>query len=583
MNKLMTQYRDDLTKKLVEAMAEGDPLPWQKPWSSAQVRPFNPATKTRYRGGNVITLLEAAAEKGSADPRWLTFNQIQKAGLKVRKGATGVPIEYWLDLQRVPENNTKTRSTADDDALDSSANTEEDDDAKPRVVGRVYRVFNGEDVIGLAPLQVPEPTWTPSVRVQRLLQATGASVDHQAVLSLHSGMHLDLVAGYSVARDKIIMPPHETFKSLDDYAATLLHELAHWTGHPDRLARLERGDATAFGNEAYAKEELRAEISAYFLKNLLGIEGEVANHARYVGHWLTLLAKDRHEIYRAAKDASLITDYLIDADPELKAELDAVITLNGLTAKNLRDVEPVVENEVPAFDITGIVVPPPGVGREDARWPAFEALLREQASRFAIEAATLDDALETLSTSFTTLMNAARAKGYTDEEVNDLISAQLVTDLRGNSVREQRWAALVETVHRIGDPTYGAAMISTALTHLGKHYRAAIQDALAHHATGDEIDTRVRALIYGEKGRRPIDLAFVEALVNPRSLVEEDDADDVIGLTGGGAHVFDDDVMTHDSDDDDVTLSPLVGPNEGHAVVLDFIEDEHVGAVNQPA
>jgi len=51
-------------------------------------------------------------------------------------------------------------------------------------------------------------------------------------------------------------PATETFYS------TLFHEMAHWTGHPSRL---NRELSNRFGDDAYAMEELIAELASAFL------------------------------------------------------------------------------------------------------------------------------------------------------------------------------------------------------------------------------------------------------------------------------------------------------------------------------
>jgi antirestriction protein ArdC len=81
------------------------------------------------------------------------------------------------------------------------------------------------------------------------------------------------------------MPPFETFRDAESYAATLAHELCHWTKHDKRLARdfgrLRHGD------EGYAREELVAELGSAFLCADLGITPEVRpDHAAYIASWL---------------------------------------------------------------------------------------------------------------------------------------------------------------------------------------------------------------------------------------------------------------------------------------------------------
>ena len=81
----------------------------------------------------------------------------------------------------------------------------------------------------------------------------------------------------------------------------------HWTGHKTRLARDFSG---RFGNEAYAREELVAELGSAFLCASLGIVPTV-RHADYIGNWLTILKNDSRAIVSAASHASKASDFLI--------------------------------------------------------------------------------------------------------------------------------------------------------------------------------------------------------------------------------------------------------------------------------
>lgn len=81
----------------------------------------------------------------------------------------------------------------------------------------------------------------------------------------------------------------------------------HWTGHKSRLARDFSG---RFGNEAYAREELVAELGSAFLCTSLGIVPTV-RHADYIGNWLTILKNDSRAIVSAASHASKASDFLL--------------------------------------------------------------------------------------------------------------------------------------------------------------------------------------------------------------------------------------------------------------------------------
>ena len=56
-------------------------------------------------------------------------------------------------------------------------------------------------------------------------------------------------AYYALQTDRIQMPPFETFRDAECHAATLAHELTHWTRHPSRLNR-ETSAANALATKA---------------------------------------------------------------------------------------------------------------------------------------------------------------------------------------------------------------------------------------------------------------------------------------------------------------------------------------------
>ena len=78
----------------------------------------------------------------------------------------------------------------------------------------------------------PRPSPLPCPRLQRIeradrfFAATGADIRHGGTR-----------AYYAEGPDYVQMPPFETFRDAESYAATLAHELTHWTKHEKRLAR----------------------------------------------------------------------------------------------------------------------------------------------------------------------------------------------------------------------------------------------------------------------------------------------------------------------------------------------------------
>ena len=83
---------------------------------------------------------------------------------------------------------------------------------------------------------------------------------------------------------------------------------SHWSGHPSRLARTF---GKRFGDNAYAFEELVAEIGAGLCCADLQLPNQLHDgHASYVGHWLKILRGDKTAIIHAAAKAEQAFAYL---------------------------------------------------------------------------------------------------------------------------------------------------------------------------------------------------------------------------------------------------------------------------------
>jgi antirestriction protein ArdC len=110
------------------------------------------------------------------------------------------------------------------------------------------------------------------------------------------------------------MPPIESFIDAQSYYATLAHETVHATKHSTRLQR-DFGCRTR-GDEAYAQEELVAEIGSVYLCSDLELTPEIRDdHASYLAHWLTILKSDNRAIFAAASHAQRAVDYLHRLQP----------------------------------------------------------------------------------------------------------------------------------------------------------------------------------------------------------------------------------------------------------------------------
>jgi len=124
-------------------------------------------------------------------------------------------------------------------------------------------------------------------------------------------------ACYSVTLDYIKLPHQHTFLSSEEYYSTLFHELAHSTGHANRLARKSILEPSYFGSHEYSKEELVAEMGAAFLCGHAGIENiTINNSAAYIQGWLKALKNDKTLLIHAAAQAQKASDYILNVQPD---------------------------------------------------------------------------------------------------------------------------------------------------------------------------------------------------------------------------------------------------------------------------
>ncbi len=295
----MTETKPDvysrITDKIVADLEQGV-RPWMRPWSAEHAvgkitRPLR-HNGIPYKGINVIMLWVAATAKGYACPLWLTFKQAQELGGMVRKGERGELVVY---ADRI------TRTETDDKG-------EEVERHIPFLKG--YTVFNAEQCDGL-PAQYYTKAEAPALPLAARIEAADRFFAATRADIRHGGTQ----AYYAIGADYVQMPPFESFRDAESYAATLAHEVTHWTRHPTRLER-DFG-RKAWGDEGYAREELVAELGAAFLCADLGITPEVRpDHAAYIAYWLKVLKDDKRFIISAAAHAQRAVDFLHGLQPE---------------------------------------------------------------------------------------------------------------------------------------------------------------------------------------------------------------------------------------------------------------------------
>jgi antirestriction protein ArdC len=279
-----------VTEKII-SMLENGIVPWRRPWTSTGL-PRNLVSKKPYRGVNVFLL---SASK-YVSPFWLTYRQANELGGHVRKGEESTLIVYWK------ADDVKQR-TGDLAAEELEGKT------RRRFLLRYYRVFNVEQ------------SELPQAVIDKLPKIETYQHDPiEAAEKVIAGMpnppeiqHAGSKAFYSVASDRVTMPPRNLFESAEEFYATLDHELIHACGSPKRLNRESITEAAPFGSPTYSFEEMVAELGAAYLCAEAGISNAVVeNQAAYLAGWLKKLRAERRLLIHAAAQAQHAADYILN-------------------------------------------------------------------------------------------------------------------------------------------------------------------------------------------------------------------------------------------------------------------------------
>ena len=283
--------RQVITDKIIAMLEKGGNEACSR-WTKAAHRGFprNGKTGDTYRGVNVLILWNEAIERGYGSNVWMTYKQATDVGAQVRKGEKAVMCAYFEMVKRKG------------DQVDL-ADSAEDGKGGFFPMCKPFWLFNVAQIDGLPESLTTsageDQIFTPIEGAEKLLVASGATI----IFGFDG-------AFYSPSKDQICLPARERFTTPENYYATAIHELTHRTGHPSRL---NRQFGKRFGDDAYAFEELVAELGAAFVVGHLGfVDATIENHAAYVDTWLRVLKNDKTAIFTASKQACLAYDFILE-------------------------------------------------------------------------------------------------------------------------------------------------------------------------------------------------------------------------------------------------------------------------------
>jgi antirestriction protein ArdC len=275
-----------ITDKIINVLERGTVKTGAR-WTGSKATglPVNAKSGERYHGINVLVLWAEMADKSYASSQWLTFKQAADMGASVRKGEKSVMCVYYRTVGKRDE-------------------AKAEDEQDPYFLAKPFWLFNVAQIDGLPADMTATASATPAKEFNPHQEAEQLLLNSQA--SINYGFDS---AYYSPSNDKICLPARERFTSESNFYATALHELTHWTGSESRL---NRSFGKRFGDDAYAFEELVAELGAAFTVGQLGmIDATIEAHADYVHSWIKVLKDDKKAIFTAASQAAKASDFIL--------------------------------------------------------------------------------------------------------------------------------------------------------------------------------------------------------------------------------------------------------------------------------
>ncbi|MES5131812.1 zincin-like metallopeptidase domain-containing protein [Hoylesella timonensis] len=344
-DEILKKFADMMVKIIETAKANN----WKKGWmgvnGSVQGLPQNISGRT-YSGGNSFFLMFNTAEQGYKTPVYMTFLQAKDQNLQVKPGEKSVPVFKW-GLSIKDEDGNKIS-----EEVYNTMSKEERSKLIVRPFPRVFSVFNIDqtnleevnkkkyDAI-VARFKVPEQEVkdTDGMYVNEALDRMFETKAWYAKIQYDKPSEQ---AFYRPSTDTIVLPmksqfklgqtPEEVYRDGMEYYSTALHEMAHSTGHEDRLNR----SFGQHGTDNYAHEELIAEMTSALVGSTMGFDRKILeNNANYLSGWLNRLKSKPETISTIMTDVGKASDMIIDKIDEQRIALNQ----KPLKAGNLEGID----------------------------------------------------------------------------------------------------------------------------------------------------------------------------------------------------------------------------------------------------
>lgn len=268
----------EVTKRIIQQMEQGI-IPWEKPWVG------NDSIVSHETGKGYSILNQILLGKPG---EYATFNQVQKEGGRVKKGAKSKAVVFWKLIDR------------------------KNDDGEIETIPYLnyYRVFHLDDCEGIEAKYAKDEPLKANERIEKAQKILDEYICREGIRLEHGA---NGGAYYRNSDDMIHLPEIERFESSEAYYDTAFHECVHSTGSGKRLNRQGVVAGGSFGSTEYSKEELIAEIGACSLVHMLGMKTKntFRNNTAYIQNWLSALKNDKRLLVGASTAANKAVEFIL--------------------------------------------------------------------------------------------------------------------------------------------------------------------------------------------------------------------------------------------------------------------------------
>ena len=351
-NSALAHFAETIISRM-EVMKDSN---WKMGWLTGKSKIGLPQNVTGrvYTGSNAFLCQLHTATNGYKSPVYLTIKQIKDLGAFPKKGEKSIPIFKWGVFYYDRETGKKVTS-------EEVEKIPQDDREKKFKTVPFLKFFNEWNVDQTTLEEVNKEKYDELVsRFETYyVEDSEGMYKNEAIDELLSSQswvcpinYKDRYpqAVYNKTKDEIFIPrkdqfkisstPEEIYKDGMEYYSTLIHEMTHSTGHPDRLDRIKAG--ASFGDNDYAKEELVAELTAAIVGSSMGFDNRIQeNNIAYLQSWTKSLKEEPKFLLSIMKDVNKASSMVLEHIDAERVKLGQKALLEG----NLDGLDEKAENE----------------------------------------------------------------------------------------------------------------------------------------------------------------------------------------------------------------------------------------------